>query len=259
MLTLSEIEKLYPEHIRGFRRGMIREYLQYKILQSVFDSPYGQKLSFLGGTALRIVHGNARFSEDLDFDNFGLTQEEFGNMADVVRSDLESEGYSVETKNIFKGAFRCYVRMPGILFENKLSELREEKILIQLDTLSHGFEYAPESVTLNKFEVFSFIRVTPLDILLSQKIYAAFNRKRKKGRDFFDIVFLLSKTKPNYGYLKEKMGISDEEELRKKLSKLCEEIDLSVLAEDVRSFLFFPRDVKKVELFCRYIQTAELA
>lgn len=258
MLTISEIEKGYPEHIRGFKRGMLREYLQYKILQIIFDSPHGIKLAFLGGTALRIVYGNARFSEDLDFDNFGLTEGEFQELSGIVKRQLELEGYSVEIRNVFKGAYRCYLRMPNILFENHLSPFEEEKILIQLDTLAHGFQYVPDTVILNKFEVFSDIRVTPIDILLSQKINAVFNRKTKKGRDFFDIVFLLSRTMPNYSYLQDKLGISDQQQLRSRLLAVCEGLDFLQLAQDVESFLFFGRDKKKVELFPQYIQKVPL-
>lgn len=70
MLSLSQIASYYPEPLRGFSRFIIREYLQYKILQIVFDhATYARKLCFLGGTCLRLVHGNTRFSEDLDFDN----------------------------------------------------------------------------------------------------------------------------------------------------------------------------------------------
>jgi hypothetical protein len=37
------------------------------------------------------------------------------------------------------------------------------------------------------------------DILLAQKFYAIIKRKRSKGRDFFDVVFLLSKgVRPDY-------------------------------------------------------------
>jgi predicted nucleotidyltransferase component of viral defense system len=74
MLGLSEIAKYYPENLRGYQRFIIREYLQYKILQIVFDNTiYANKLCFLGGTCLRLVHENTRFSEDLDFDNFKLS------------------------------------------------------------------------------------------------------------------------------------------------------------------------------------------
>lgn len=77
MLSLAEIQKYYPEQLHSFKRFMLREYLQHKILQFVYQSPFAGKFAFLGGTCLRIVHGNSRFSEDLDFDNFGLTKSGF--------------------------------------------------------------------------------------------------------------------------------------------------------------------------------------
>ena len=70
MISLHNIEQFYPENLRGFKRNMLREYLQFKILEIIFNSRLAPKLSFIGGTALRIVHENTRFSEDLDFDNF---------------------------------------------------------------------------------------------------------------------------------------------------------------------------------------------
>ena len=72
MLLIDEIEKAYPEKLRPFKRFILREYLQYKILSYIYASQYGAKLSFIGGTALRILYDNQRFSEDLDFDNLGL-------------------------------------------------------------------------------------------------------------------------------------------------------------------------------------------
>jgi hypothetical protein len=56
-------------------------------------------------------------------------------------------------------------------------------MLIQVDTTAQGYEYKSEIILINKFDVFAEIRVAPLDILLSQKIYTAVNRKRPKGRD----------------------------------------------------------------------------
>ena len=83
MLTLTEIEKNYPENLRGFKRFLLREYLQHKILQIIYDSKYANSLTFLGGTCLRIVHGNTRFSEDLDFDNFRLKEDVFESIAAI--------------------------------------------------------------------------------------------------------------------------------------------------------------------------------
>ncbi len=258
MISLEEIEKYYPKNIRIFKRNILCEYLQYKILQIIFNSKYADKISFLGGTALRIIYGNTRFSEDLDFDNFGLKKKEFDEISLDVKEQLELEGYGVEIRNVYKGAYRCYIRIPRLLFDNGLSGYVEEKILIQLDTATHNFSYNPNKIIINKFDIFTEINVTPIDILLSQKIFAIFNRKTLKGRDFYDIVFLLSKTKPNYDYLKLKIDVGDSKELKLKLLELEDKINFQELAKDVKPFLFNSEDVKKITLFLKYIESAEL-
>ena len=258
MLALDQIENQYPDNLRPFKRSLLREYLQYKILEIIFNSEYANKLSFIGGTALRIVYGNNRFSEDLDFDNFGLSEIEFGKIAETIQKGLEAQGLKVEMSTVSKGAFRCNIRLPKILFENELSGYPEEKILIHIDTIAHHFDYESDKKILNKFDVFSEIFVTPPDIILSQKFYAAVNRKRAKGRDFFDIIFLLSRTKPNYAYLKEKIGVSNETELRARLEAEFKKLDFKELGRDVKAFLFNPADVKRVELFPEYIRQVGL-
>lgn len=258
MLSLSQIEQSYPENLRAFKRNILREYLQYKILEIIFNSKYSKNLSFLGGTALRIVYGNTRFSEDLDFDNFNFNENDFSLLTEEIKIGLKREGCEVEIRNVFKGAYRCYLKMPGILFDNKISDLKEEKIMIQIDTVSRSFNYNPDKKILNKFDVFTQVFSTPLDILLSQKIYAAFNRKRYKGRDFFDIVFLFSKTKPNYDYLDEKMEIKNSKELKREVANFAEKINFKELAKDVEPFLFNPKDSKKIKMFSEYIKQVEL-
>ncbi len=258
MLTLQQIELQYPSPLKSFRRHLLREYLQYKILEIIFISEYAAKLSFLGGTALRIVYGNTRFSEDLDFDNFGLRGEEFDGLAQKVRAKLELEGLKVEVDTVAKGAYRCRVRLPEILFINELSPHQEEKILIQIDSAAHHFTYQPDKKILNKFDVLSEIFVTPPDILLSQKIHAAVSRKRTKGRDFYDILFLLAFSKPNYAYLEAKMGIGDPQTLRKKFMELIAGFDFGELGRDVQAFLFNPDDVRKIELFPKFFAQVPL-
>jgi predicted nucleotidyltransferase component of viral defense system len=255
MLTLSEIEKSYPANLRAFKHFILREYLQYKILQIIFDSEYSTQLSFLGGTCLRIVHGNTRFSEDLDFDNFGLGEDIFENISAHIKNKLAHEGYSVEMKTVDRGAYHCYIRFPKLLYQEGLSGHLEEKILIQLDTEPQHFGFAPEKYILNRFDVFTQIFNTPLDILLAQKFYAILNRQRNKGRDFFDVVFILSKTdSPNYDYLSVKANISNEKQLKERILEKCSRIDMEAMAKDVQPFLFDPADTKKVVLFPEYIK-----
>lgn len=257
MLSLSNIEKYYPENERPFKRNILREYLQYKILEIIFNSKIGQSLTFLGGTALRIVYNNSRFSEDLDFDNFNLTEEQFVSLIEEVKKGMELQGYKVEIKNVFKGAYRSYIRMPDVLFDNKISGLQDEKIMIQIDTMPHVFDYKKELKILNKFDVFTQINSTPIDILLSQKIYAALNRSRAKGRDFFDIVFLIPQTKPNYEYLKAKLNIKNGQELKDTLISETSSLNFEELARDIEPFLINIEDSKKVKMFIPYIKSLE--
>lgn len=46
---------------------VVREYWEVLFLKSLLESPHGKNLVFKGGTALRLVYGSPRFSEDLDF------------------------------------------------------------------------------------------------------------------------------------------------------------------------------------------------
>jgi len=258
MLDLQQIKTEYSELLQGYERAIVREYLQYKILQAIFESKHASKLSFLGGTALRIVHGNSRFSEDIDLDNFGLNWQAFGELIQSVQRFLELEGFLVETNLVAKDAFHCDLRFPKLLFKQGLTPHQEEKIFIQLDTVAQGYPYPAEIKILNKFDVFTEIRVTPLDILLSQKIYAAVNRKRPKGRDFYDITFLFSKTKPDFGYLIQNMGIASPERLRQEFLVKIEDYNFDALAEDVAPFLFRKDQVKRVAKFKEFWKQVEM-
>jgi len=87
------------------------------------------------------------------------------------------------------------------------------------------------------------------------KIYAALNRSRAKGRDFFDLVFLLPQTKPNYEYLEQKLGIKNGQELKEALLAQTADFNFDQLAKDVEPFLINAGDSKRVKMFIPYIQS----
>ena len=124
--------------------------------------------------------------------------------------------------------------------------------------MAQGYDYPPEVRILNKFDVFTEVRVTPLNILLSQKIFTAVNRRRPKGRDFYDITFLFSKTKPDFGFLNQMMGITSSEELRKELLLKIEDFDFEALAEDIAPFLITKEQVKRVIKFREFWEQVEM-
>ncbi len=259
MLNLEHIKSYYPEQYRGFERFMLREYLQYKILEIIYESRYAGKLIFMGGTALRIIYNNNRFSEDLDFDNFNIAVTDFELITEIIRKNLVLQGFDVEIKNVYKGAYHCQIRFPGLLKEMEISGHSGEKILIRIDTEPQNFTYKPNLKLVNKFDVFTEIITIPEDIILAQKFYAVINRPRNKGRDFYDIVFLLGRNvKPNYDFLKFKTGISDAHQLLDRLEKKLSQINMNVMAKDVAPFLMNPNDIKKVIRFRDYLKSVEL-
>lgn len=253
MITWEELKKQYGP-TGGHERNILKEYLQYKLLDIIFRQKISTKLSFLGGTAIKLCYGGSRFSEDLDFDNFGLTQEEFQELSEKVQQEMSLLGYEVEVKTVFKGAFRCYIRIPRLLFDKQLSSLKGEKLMIQIDTASHGFDYTPRKYLLQKFDVFTNIYLTPPDILLSQKAETILERKRSKGRDLYDLVYLKGITDFNWSYLEYKTGINTQKDLKKKLLARVEELDLESLIRDVRYFLTDPKGEDRIRRFSQYIR-----
>jgi len=254
MIDLRQIESFYPENLRPFKRNLLREYLQYKILDVIFSSKFTTRLCFMGGTAIHIIHSNMRFSEDLDFDNFNMPKAEFKELVKTIDRKLKLEGYIIEASTSFDGAYRAQIKVGDILYENGLSGHKGEKLAIHIDIEPQGFKYAPDKVIINKFDVFSRISVVPIDILLAQKIYAIFMRKRPMGRDFYDAIFLFGKTKPNFDYLQAKMKIGNIAELKKELLKRCINLDFKNLTKDVENFLFVPSDAKRILLFIEFIR-----
>ena len=258
MLNQEQVKDAYPKQYHVFERSLYREYLQYKILQAAFESKLAHKIIFIGGTALRIVYGNHRFSEDIDLDHFGLSWEEFDFIIQRVQRQLELEGFEAETTRIEKEAYHCKIKFPELLYQQGLSNIQQQKLLIKLDTISQGYAYKPDIKIINKFDVFSQIRVAPPSILLSQKIFTSINRKRPRGRDFFDITYLFSMAHPDYGFLKLKMGVETSDQLRSDYLERIQDLDFKQLADDVAPFLLDQDQKKRVIHFRDFWKQVEI-
>lgn len=254
MLDINQIKKSYDQKLHKFNRGLLREYLQYQILDIIFNHPLSQKLSFLGGTCLRIVHQLPRFSEDIDFDNKNLQEEEFAQVGTYLQKELEKRGFIVEIRLITKKAFHCYIKFPKLLYKYKISPQKREKILIQLDTFDQKFIYKPEIFILNKFEFFNQIRTTPKSIILSQKLWTLTQRPRLKGRDFFDIMFLLQNTQPDMGFLEEKFGQKDLSKIVNEIQKRIDDVNYNQLIKDIQKFVINPQDANRIKFFPSFLK-----
>jgi predicted nucleotidyltransferase component of viral defense system len=253
MLDLEQIASFFPPPFRPFHRNILREYLQYKILQALYAQPHGRELVFLGGTAIHLIHGNPRFSEDLDFDNQGVSPEAFTELTTAVQRSLALEGYAVELKVSSGNALRAHLRFVGLLQALGITGHREEKLLIHLDTEPQAFSYTPEQRVINRFDVLCRIHVVPVDILLAQKLCCILQRPRAVGRDFYDAMYLWGKTEPNDSYLLHKAAISNRADLWNTLRARYQALDLEQLGRDLEPFVVDPAEARKVALFGEFI------
>lgn len=256
MLSLEELKKYYPENVFKDNKNLVLvEYIQYELLDSIFKMKGSEKMSFMGGTAVRIVYGSSRFSEDLDFDNFGLSFEGFSDLLQKVVTDMEQKGFDIEFRLIEKGAYHCYIKFPDMLYKNNLSNNKDEKILVRIDTVSKEKRFEPKLAKLDKFDIYQDIKVDPVDIILSQKFATIIQRKRPKGRDFYDISYLLGFATPNYDFLKDEYEIKNKKALKARVLEKCDQIDFKDMERGTTPFLINPaKDKQRISTFREYIE-----
>jgi len=198
-----------------------------------------------------------RFSEDLDFDCKEMNKEEFLKMSDDVMRFLIRNGYKVESrdKNSSKlTAFRRNIYFPEFLFDLGLSGHRDERFLIKIEAQDQGVRYTPEIKNI-KGCGFYFPFPVPADaVLCAMKVTALL--ERGKGRDFYDVMFLLGLTKPDYDFLAKRIGIKNAAELKFEVKKRLKIINLKTKTNDFEHLLFNMENKKHILRFEEFFEEA---
>lgn len=257
MLDLEEIKKQFPIYVQHKNEFMLKEYLQCLVLKFISTSPVANKLIFIGGTALRIFYNTQRFSEDLDFDNKNLTLEEWIELGDTIKREISLLGINIDIAKTRMNdtVFHHNLRFPELLFKYEISPHKNSVLLIKMDSEDQGIKYEPEIAELNKFNIRSKVKVMPVDIALSQKFRAFFDRKM--GRDLFDISSIAPQTKPNYAYLKQALAINNAKELKEKVLARCDEFDFEELVLRAKTFIFKEDGLAHILHFKDYMKQYE--
>jgi len=259
MIQIEQIRNYFPAQIREnsiFDKHILKEYLQLMIMDYLSSTPYVQKISFIGGTNLRLVKGIDRFSEDLDFDCKNLSKEEFMEMTNEIIQFLERSGLQVETRdkdNPKLTAFRRNIHFPELLFDLGLSGHKEERFLIKVESQDQGIEYNSILANIKGCGFFFPFPVPSNGVLCSMKIAAML--ARSKGRDFYDLMFLLSQSKPDYDFLQKRCGISNLQEFKDATNKLLETVDLNKKQKDFEHLLFNKANSEKILRFEDFINS----
>lgn len=259
MMPLAIIKSFYPQALSGdarFQKHILKEYVQLMILEFLSGTPYIRGLVFIGGTNLRLVKGIDRFSEDLDFDCKDITAEAFDRMSREVSVFLVRSGFNAvlrEQESNRLTAFRRSILFPEFLFELGLSGHRDERFMVKLEAQDQGVAY-DKDLALIKGCGLVFPFPVPTDpVLCAMKLSALLSRA--KGRDFYDALFLLGQTKPDFGFLAAKCGIHNLQELKAAISKKLETVDLHQRKKDFEHLLFNQAGSDRILCFKDFIQS----
>ncbi len=234
--------------------NIMREYLQIYILRILHDERFLRTIAFLGGTALRFIHGLPRFSEDLDFSLIEGKKYSLIDLIKKVKRELEIAGYSVTTTyNERKVVQYVFFRFEGLMYEAGISPHPQQKISIKLEIDTNP----PKGAVLrpyifNKYFPLAFLSYD-LSSLFAGKLSALLTRKYTKGRDFFDIGWCLSRWRdiyPNIELLHNalrqagwKKEIPGENNWREYLYTAVEKADWEKVRRDVENLLENPLDM----------------
>jgi len=247
----------------------LREIIQEVALLGLWRARFFEHAAFYGGTALRILHGLDRFSEDLDFtllapnSSFDLGRftkpiekevQAFGFVVDValrqkaVESQVQSAFLKGDTRNQL-----LVIKMPaGVVATVPRGQTLKIKIEVDTDP-PPGF--ATSMVYLLEPIPFTVRTCDPPD-LFAGKMHALLFRRwktRVKGRDWYDFVWFVGGRVPlHLSHLEQRMRQTgdwtgsaqlSQEDLSGLLTKAIARLDVDQARREVMPFLKRPEAV----------------
>lgn len=244
----------------------LKEIFQEIALLGLYQGGFFQKAAFYGGTALRILYGLPRFSEDLDFtlleknSNFNLEQY-FPHIVD----EFEALGITIDISQKTKKDFKSDIASAFLKNDTSIHTLniqtnnlghildgvhsgKKLKIKFEVDT-NPPLKFQTEAKTLLLPKTFNIITMT-LPNLYAGKMHAVLCRKwisRVKGRDWYDFEWYVKKnTTLNLEHLQERMYEScdldnnrrlDEKLFKELMYKRINELDVDSAIKEVSPFI----------------------
>jgi len=220
MITKDQIENL-SSLFQMDKFTVFREYLQLVFLSYLYQEKGAGKIFFKGGTALRLLFGSPRFSEDLDFSTV-YSDKEITKLLQELEKKIIRELPGLKIVHAYSGR-------EGIRFRVRFS-LSDFKypLNIRLDFHRVGRIGDKQASTLTtRFPVMIFPQVfhLPAETILAEKFAALETRSR--GRDIFDVWFLTAvkgitvfpSTKYNRDKIIKRIRLFSQTQLNKDLGK----------------------------------------
>ena len=237
------------------RLNTVKELLQGSILVGLGKDGLLLQLGFHGGTALRLVHGLRRYSEDLDFIRLAPTIEAEAFQASIKRTFIKHDLFpqigssrTVAANSNNKELLRINV---AALCDRKLEELiAAPQIQITLEIDLHPPDHVAIEREKTKHGV--VLDVFSLPSLMSGKLHILLTRRdREKGRDWYDYAWYRRQgITPNLRQLQSAIdqtgGGIEAERWPEILREIISTKNWQVLRDDVRPFLERRSDLEEI-------------
>lgn len=163
-------------------RNILREHIQHLFLTSFYKKNQSSHFLFKGGTALRLVFGSPRFSEDLDFSGVKNSVDFEAVLEDVI--------YNLAQENIKVDIGESKPTSGGHLAILQIESLGEKFELYQEVSFRSKKNLAGEIVVISPSTTPSYnVYLLERKLLVGEKIQALLTRQ--KPRDFFDLYYIL--------------------------------------------------------------------
>jgi predicted nucleotidyltransferase component of viral defense system len=192
MISIETLEKLGKQYQMGIFPNIVREYFQHVFLSEFYKLPNAEKLLFKGGTALRVVYGSPRFSEDLDFSLFNVSNHEVKSFVEGLfiktLAEIEKMGTLVTLGERFGATSGGYLGIATFKMFDYQPIGIEINISTRSDTIIKG---EVDSIANNFVPTYTVVHLPQTEIV-EEKIFGAL-LERKKPRDFYDLYIIMRK------------------------------------------------------------------
>jgi predicted nucleotidyltransferase component of viral defense system len=198
MITQSQIQ-IYAHQAQTNESTIFREYLQILFLQKLYQQKKSEQIFFKGGTAIHLLLKAPRFSEDLDF-TVAMSEKKFDDFIAKFFSLLTSEdGLHIKQRESIVGKQFLLTAPAGTLpyatFIHLDFSFREKA----LEPAKSSFD------TVFPLLFTSYIFHLSALEMCAEKVRAL--STRKKGRDIFDLWYLISQgVLPDMEMVKKKLA-----------------------------------------------------
>lgn len=191
MITKETLSALARKYQTSEFPNIAREYFQHLFLSELYKLPGAEKMLFKGGTALRVIYGSPRFSEDLDFSLFGVAERSIKEFTENLFIDVLAKIEQIGAKVELREAAATSGGYFGVA-TFKIGEYPSVGVEINVSS-RNGREVKPEadSIASDFVPTYTILHL-PKEEIVEEKIFLALPQ-RKKERDFYDLYFALRK------------------------------------------------------------------